>query len=101
MHGWSSGRVGLTQLFPKFAAECSRTDRMVLHMDADLYASTLLPLLLLNHMCAPEETLLMFDEFYDRDNEFAAFTDYVRVSRRKYRVLCHVRRYSQLCFELM
>jgi hypothetical protein len=85
---------------PKFAMEGSSTNLMVLHMDADLYASTLLPLLLLNHVFAAG-TLLMFDEFYDRDNEFAAFSDYVRVSRRPYRVLCHAHRYSQLCFELM
>jgi O-methyltransferase len=92
--GWFDATV------PKFATECSRTNRKVLHMDADLYGSTLLPLLLLNHVCAAG-TLLIFDEFYDRDNEFAAFTHYVRVSRRKYRVLCHAQRYSQLCFELM
>jgi hypothetical protein len=45
-------------------------------------------------------TLLIFDEFYDRDNEFRAFNDYLRVSHRQYRVIGEVGCYSQVCIEI-
>ena len=91
--GWFDSTV------PAFVGSFVPRSRIVVHLDADLYASTLVPLIYLNGILA-RGTILIFDEFYDRDNEFKAFRDYLRVARRSYRVLCHAAGYGQVCVEL-
>jgi len=51
--------------------------RLVVHIDCDLYSGALFCLSVLNQVMKPG-SLLLFDEFYDLQNEFAAFKDYVR-----------------------
>ena len=85
---------------PDFMRSFVSRNRLVIHLDADLYGSTLLPLIWLTPVTRPG-TLLIFDEFYDRDNEFKAFRDYSRVTRRETRVLCHAANYSQVCIEVL
>jgi O-methyltransferase len=84
---------------PKFSREFVPRNRLVLHLDADLYSSTLLPLIYFEPYMA-KGSLLLFDEFYDRDHEFKAFQDYLRISKRNYRVLCQIDNYGKLCVEL-
>jgi O-methyltransferase len=91
--GWFDSTV------PAFVGTFVPRNRIVVHLDADLYASTLVPLIHLNVVFS-RGTILMFDEFYDRDNEFKAFRDYLRITRRSWRVLCHVDDYKQVCVEL-
>ena len=59
--GWFDDTV------PRFAREFVPKNRLVMHLDADLYGSTMLPLLHLGPVMA-KGTLLIFDEFYDREH---------------------------------
>ena len=57
---------------------------LLVHLDADLYSSTLFALVTLNP--APG-TLLLFDEFGDVLHEFRAFNDYLSAAGRNYEVV--------------
>jgi hypothetical protein len=46
-------------------------------------------------------TMLIFDEFYDRDHEFKAFMDYQRIARRRIRLVGHVKNFSKVCIEIL
>ena len=63
------------QTVPQFAKDFVPKNRLLLHLDADLYSSTILPLIYLNGCLGPG-SLLIFDEFYDRNHEFKAFKDF-------------------------
>jgi O-methyltransferase len=88
------------QTVPEFVRGFVPRNRTVLHLDADLYSSTMLPLISFNHLLK-QGTLLLFDEFYDRDHEFKAFEDYRKVSKRNYRVRCEANHFAQICVELL
>jgi hypothetical protein len=62
-------------------------NRLVLHMDADLYSSTLYVLMALNRHISPG-TLILFDEFTARGftDEYAALEDYCAACCRSYQV---------------
>jgi O-methyltransferase len=85
---------------PPFARDFSAKNRLVLHLDADLYASTMLALLYLNPFMS-KRTLLIFDEFYDRNHEFKALMDWQRIHRRKFRVVAQMGNYGKICVELL
>jgi len=84
----SDPRVHLiTGLFQKtlypFLATYQRGNRIVVHVDCDLYTSTLFCLALMDRFLHRGD-ILIFDDFYSLDHEFDAFLDY---SRSFYRVL--------------
>tara|TARA_Y100000310_G_C20535406_1_gene740595 strand:+ start:253 stop:918 length:666 start_codon:yes stop_codon:yes gene_type:complete len=58
---------------------------LVIHLDADLYSSTLYCLTKLDHLL--RDSFVMFDEFGDLQHEFAAFYDYTHSYYRKYTIL--------------
>jgi len=92
--GWFEDTV------PPFVRCFTTTSRLLLHFDADLYRSTILPLV---HF-APfmvKGTLLVFDEFYDRDNEFKALMDWQRISKRDFRIVAEMENYGRICAELV
>jgi len=45
-------------------------------------------------------TILIFDEFFDRENEFKAFMDWRRIYRKNIRIVGEVDNYSQICVQL-
>jgi O-methyltransferase len=92
--GWFNKTV------PVFAETFAPRHRLVVHLDADLYSSTMIALVFLNKWMAPG-TILMFDEFYDRQHEFKAFQDFQRIWKRDFRVINHMDNYGRVCIELL
>lgn len=60
--------------------------RIVMHVDCDLYSSALFSLTVLDRFVVPG-SIVLFDEFRDLENEFAAFLDYTRAFYRSWQAL--------------
>lgn len=91
--GWFQDTV------PTFLKQFESRNRLVVHVDADLYSSTLFLLSSLNHLFIPD-TVLIFDEFYDCLHEFRAWRDYTSAFCRKYRPLYFTETYKQVAVAL-
>lgn len=87
------------ETIPHFAREFAASHRLVMHLDADLYSSTMLPLLYFGPLMS-KSTLLIFDEFYDREHEFKALMDWQKISGKRVRILAEVDNYSKVCAQL-
>jgi hypothetical protein len=92
--GWFNETV------PPFARGFSVKNRLVMHLDADLYSSTMIALALLGPVM-PKGTLLFFDEFFSRDDEFRALMDWQSMYGRKFRVVAEVGNFGKICAELL
>jgi O-methyltransferase len=73
---------------PGFLDRFQMSNRLVIHMDADLYTSTLYVLCSLDRLMK-KDSLIIFDEFASINHEFRALTDYVTSFRRKYTLVAH------------
>jgi len=81
--------VGLFQdTVDAFSRSFAPRNRLVLHMDADLYSSTLYCLMHMDRHIRPG-TIILFDEFTANDctDEFAALQDYCRACYRDYKFI--------------
>ena len=58
----------------------NRKNRIVIHIDADLYSSTLFVLLSM-HYYLKEGDIILFDDFLDPLGEFMAFSNYCQAFR--------------------
>jgi O-methyltransferase len=76
------------QSLPGFLRSYQPQDQLVLHVDCDLYSSTLYCLSMLDHAITPG-TIIVFDEFYDSLHEYRALTDYCSAYLREYRLIAH------------
>jgi hypothetical protein len=73
----------------------------VVHLDADLYLSTILPLVHLGPLMKPG-TLVIFDEFVHRSDEFKAWQDFRRIfPKLTFRDIAQANQFSQVCFEVV
>ena len=93
--------VGLFQetLVP-FASRHDFSRRLVIHLDADLYSSTLFVLTTLARYFKSGD-IVFFDNFICSTDEFRAFEDFVKAFRVKYEVLGAVEEYLRVCVKIM
>jgi hypothetical protein len=88
----------------KFLADYGRnTDHQaftrVLHMDADLYSSTLFALTSMAPLLR-EGDIILFDEFNIPNHEFAAWNDFTRSYYIQYEVMGAVNNYYQVAIKV-
>ena len=67
-----------------------RKNRIVVHIDADLYSSTLFVLLSMHHYLK-EGDIIMFDDFLDPLGEFMAFSNYSQAFKIKTKLISAVK----------
>jgi O-methyltransferase len=88
---------------PSFLKGFTPANRLVVHIDADLYSATLYVLTYMNDVIKPD-TIIVFDEFSSVLHEFRALEDYCAAYMRKYEVLSAVRSpsdyYSQVAIKV-
>ncbi|HEU0025902.1 MAG TPA: class I SAM-dependent methyltransferase [Ktedonobacterales bacterium] len=73
-------------------------ERLIVHIDADLYSSAKYVLDTLKDAIRPG-TFVLFDEFYDRDHELRAFSEFLESTGMKFRFLGGATQLSQCAFE--
>tara|TARA_B100000959_G_C14938685_1_gene606837 strand:- start:453 stop:1073 length:621 start_codon:yes stop_codon:yes gene_type:complete len=82
---------------PGFLDRFERQNRLVVHLDADIYNSTLYVLTRLDPWLR-EGDLLLFDEFACVNHEFRALEDYLASYMRGARLIASTPRYNQVAF---
>jgi hypothetical protein len=88
------------ETLPGFIRTFRNERQLVVHIDCDLYSSTLFCLASL-HPYMPPGTILIFDEFYDVMHEFAGFHEYFTVFMRKWQAVAYRDDYIQAAIELL
>ncbi|MEX0339997.1 MAG: hypothetical protein AB3N11_13275 [Arenibacterium sp.] len=83
----------------RYLSEVACDQRVVIHFDADLYRSTIFPLMVLGPLLKGGD-ILMFDEFLDSIHEFRAFEDAVNVFSWQYDFLGATPDYAQVAVRL-
>lgn len=73
-----------------FLIHFKRKNRIVVHIDADLYSSTLFVLLSM-HYYLKEGDMIIFDDFLDPLGEFMAFTNYCQACKVKPKLISAVK----------
>ena len=71
---------------PNFVSTFEPRNRLVMHLDADLYSSTLFSLIQFNKFIV-DGTILIFDEFSEINHEFAAFREFAQICYRKWTLM--------------
>ena len=72
----------------------------IIHMDADLYSSTLFVLMTLTPYLHKDD-IIIFDEFNVPLHEFKAFKDWTDSTYTKYKVICGVNNFHQIAIRLI
>lgn len=95
-----SFQAGLFQeTIARFLAGFTPKGRLVLHLDADLYSSTLCALTSLASLLQPDD-LLFFDEFANPAHEFRAFDDFAKSFQLQFKLIGAVNNFNQVCFKM-
>jgi hypothetical protein len=82
-----------------FLADFHLRGRLVVHIDCDLYSSALFCLMALDRWLVPG-AIVVFDEFYDLQNEFAAYRDWSRAARKQCEGVASTPEYRQVAFSV-
>jgi O-methyltransferase len=85
---------------PGFLTRIDRTKRNVIHMDADLYTSTLYVLTMLDPFLKPGD-IILFDEFGVPTHEFLAWTNYTASYPRKFELVAAANNYFFTAFRVL
>lgn len=94
-------QVGLFQeTLLAFVTHHDFSRRLVIHLDADLYSSTLFVLTTLAPYFKSGD-IIFFDNFICSVDEFRAFEHYVQAFRVKYEVLGAVQEYLRVCVKIV
>lgn len=83
-----------------FLSGFSPENRLVIHIDCDLYSSTLFVLTSLDRHL-PAGTIIIFDDFHSLVHEFAAWLDYRRSFNREWEPLAMVKFGIQVAYRLV
>jgi len=83
---------------PDFLNSYESKQRKVIHMDADLYSSTLFVLTRLIPFLQKDD-IIIFDEFGVPTHEFRAFTDIVSSYKLNYKILGAINNYLQIAIK--
>lgn len=89
------------QSLPGFLSDYRRIPNrpLIIHIDCDLYSSTLCCLTSLNVIIQPG-TIIIFDEFDHVLHEYRALTDYAKAFMRTYRIVGAVQGFCQAAVEV-
>lgn len=91
--------AGLFQeTLPKFLVDYEPISQLVIHIDSDLYSSSLFVLTKLDEIMKPG-TIILFDEF-EFKGEFASFYDYVRSYYRNYQILARTQNWGKIVLKI-
>ncbi|MCX6150476.1 MAG: class I SAM-dependent methyltransferase [Ignavibacteriales bacterium] len=85
---------------PKFLNKFSWNRKVVIHMDADLYSSTLYVLTSVARYLK-EGDIIIFDEFGVPTHEFRAFVDFFSAYPMKYELLAATNNYLQIAIKII
>lgn len=91
--GWFSDTV------PGYLKEFRPNPTLVLHLDADLYSSTIFVLRQFRPFLKPG-VVLIFDEFFDREHELKAFNEFLKEHPLKLECLAGTRSLTQVAFRI-
>lgn len=84
---------------PEFLDHFGRFEgRIVIHLDADLYSSTLFVLTTMDRYIKKGD-IILFDEFMCPGDEFRAWNDYLSAYKRKFTLIAHRNNYYHVAFE--
>lgn len=84
---------------PVHLAKFAPCDCLVVHLDADLYSSTIYVLRALRPFLKAG-TILIFDEFFDREHELKAFDEFLRDTGMRVECLVATRALTQSAFRV-
>jgi hypothetical protein len=91
--GWFS------ETLPSYVAGFKPHPTLIIYLDADLYSSTIFVLQQLRSFIIPG-TILIFDEFWDREHEMRAFTEFINEEKLAVKCLAATRTLSQVAFQI-
>jgi O-methyltransferase len=84
----------------RFLSEYHPQDQLVIHIDCDLYSSTLYCLTTLDPLISPG-TIVVLDDFFDALHVYRALTDYCSSYMRSYRLLAHTPELGQAAIVML
>lgn len=85
---------------PPFIRDFSVKNRLVIHIDRDLYGGAMLVLVYLTSFMS-KGTILVFDEFCDREHEFKAFRDWQTIFTKNTRIIAEIENSTQISLEVL
>jgi O-methyltransferase len=87
------------ETLPVYLREFKPHPTLIVHLDADLYSSTIFVLRELKPHLRPG-TILIFDEFFDREHELKAFTEFLKEFPLVIECVAATRALSQVAFRI-